>query len=170
MKKLLLTAAALALTIHQTLAAPMCLTREYDNAHLAKHPQQTITAMTLLLDEHAYFTVAFSLRGTSNLYLQTGFCPDGGTTCYVECDGGGLSVSPTRGGWLAHFDRMTTAVYRRGGSIGCADAVDTGQTAEIEGGPDNSPVKLYERPFSACAYLVPLREELIQNAVNAVKN
>ena len=169
MRKLMLTAATVALTINQGLADPTCLVRNYDRAHLARHPQQTITSMTLLLDRDQ-FTVAFKLRGSDNVYAQAGYHPKGfGAGSYiVECDGGGLDIRHAGVGpgseYLVSFERIDTVEFHptNKGGIGCMDGyVETGLEMPILGAIDNSPVRLAAAPYRACAWLDELRESLL---------
>jgi hypothetical protein len=171
-KKILLGATALALTINQGLADPMCLVRDYDKAHLAKHPEQTITSMTLVLDDHGHFTAAFRLRGDQFGYVQTGYHPEGtvgpdGMLHYiVECDGGVLDIMPTgtasHSAALVYFDFVSTVrADAPSGGLGCPDIVEPGYKLEINGKVDNSPVKLFARPNRDCGWLNATRDLMV---------
>ena len=87
----------------------VCFARNYDAAHLAKHPKQTVSAVKFLLayikhdpdqyrkdgQRNYYFTLEVRFRDRPGKRLTTGgdcFPGDGVIRCSVECDGGGIQV------------------------------------------------------------------------------
>lgn len=76
----------------------LCYARSYQAGHLAEHPQQRVTAMTLSLKRGraspAEFQVFVTVRGDRDLWSAAGECAAGGAiVCSVECDGGGFSIA-----------------------------------------------------------------------------
>jgi hypothetical protein len=79
-----------------------CFVRAYDKAHLAQHPDQMITGIKLRIyasptdATKSSFSIRMQRRGKYRALHNEGICEpwDGITTCYVECDGGGLRVFP----------------------------------------------------------------------------
>lgn len=105
MKKFLLATAivlGLALSAHAQTTSPLgCFARVYDRQHLAQHPDQIVTAVKLKIypspDDHAiWFAIQIQRRGEDKTLHSTGACQNDGETmrCYVECDGGGVRVTP----------------------------------------------------------------------------
>ncbi|MBJ3785315.1 hypothetical protein [Devosia sediminis] len=88
--------------------ATACWQRVYDEAHLASHPDQKVTQMTLAMahklfegaDEGMYvFGLDATLRdGTDG--TTSGGCSayEGEVRCGVDCDGGGLALELRDGG------------------------------------------------------------------------
>lgn len=84
----------------------VCYARSYDAAHLAGHPQQTVTSVLFRLEYYRhdpddyypkgqrnyYFSMGVTRRGSDELLATAGECVPGvGTiSCGVECDGGGV--------------------------------------------------------------------------------
>jgi hypothetical protein len=97
-----------------------CFIRHYDQAHLAQHPDQLVTSMTLALDPDGPvargsptmdegrikisfdFKIAMTKRGDNNLYVQEGYVEnrDGKYWGVVECDGGGFILQKAPSGVL----------------------------------------------------------------------
>ena len=83
--------------------ASACWQRLYDEAHLADHPDQQVTAMTLLMsyltfedgsEGMHYFGVDVSLRDGHKGATSGGcWASEGIVRCGVDCDGGGLVLS-----------------------------------------------------------------------------
>jgi hypothetical protein len=122
MKKLLLSGIAALLlatgTAHTESNVLGCFTRTYDKAHLAKHPDQLVTAIRLRVyhppsDVSAtWMGLEAKVRGRNVVLSTTGNCrksepsnprdfkhlpPRGALWCSVECDGGGVSIAPRDG-------------------------------------------------------------------------
>ena len=90
------------------LAAPgACHARSYDDAHLAAHPQQTVTRFFLgdpgaewrAQQTPPQFNVAFGfqLKGHADTYSAVAICTaeNDGAACDIEGDGGHFSVRPS---------------------------------------------------------------------------
>ena len=83
--------------------ASACWQRLYDEAHLAGHPDQQVTAMTLLMsyltfDDGSegmhYFGLDVSLRDGRKGTTSGGcWLSEGVVRCGVDCDGGGLALT-----------------------------------------------------------------------------
>jgi hypothetical protein len=78
-----------------------CFTRTYDRQHLARHPDQLITAVKLKIypssgPEHLLFAIQMRRRGEDKTLHNGGYCKEEGSTmrCNIECDGGGVNVMP----------------------------------------------------------------------------
>jgi hypothetical protein len=79
-----------------------CFARTYDKTHLAQHPDQTVTAVKLKIfpsppdPERLWFSIRMQRRGEYKALHNEGLCiqESSGTRCYVECDGGGVTVTP----------------------------------------------------------------------------
>jgi hypothetical protein len=101
-----------------------CYARVYDSAHLAKHPDQLITAVELCLhpgDGGAPdFTLEIKRRGDIKALHALGPCRSGregstrGLSCNVESDGGGVYVefpSPAGDYVLMYLERIRMQEY-----------------------------------------------------------
>jgi hypothetical protein len=95
--------------------ASACWQRLYDEAHLAGHPDQQVTAMTLLMsyltfedgsEGMHYFGLDVSLRDGRKGSTSGGcWLSEGTVRCGVDCDGGGLVLSRNAdGSVLADLD------------------------------------------------------------------
>jgi len=82
-----------------------CYAREYSRTHLAEHPEQTVTAMSLGLlkvgdydDSHA-FVVAVKVRGQNRRRVTSGTCYNTGSPararCRIDCDGASFKLRPS---------------------------------------------------------------------------
>ncbi|MBN8942298.1 MAG: hypothetical protein J0H01_22520 [Rhizobiales bacterium] len=76
----------------------LCYARSYQADHLAEHPQQRVTTMTLSLKRGraspAEFQIFVTVRGDRDLWSAGGECQASGSiVCSVECDGGGFSIA-----------------------------------------------------------------------------
>jgi len=93
-----------------------CFTRHYSSAHLAQHPHQLVTSMTLLVERQAnsprgapdgtvfpyHASLVVSVRGKRERYRQGTICSwsdgrddrndEAALVCNVECDGGGFAL------------------------------------------------------------------------------
>jgi hypothetical protein len=141
-----------------------CFTRTYNRAHLARHPDQLITAVKLHIYESAdcqesqscpWFNVQFKVRGESKPLLTTGLCRKGfgmfvrnavtpsgsGWMCHVECDGGGVNIVPRARDAMMYLDRISVATC--GG-----DLIDDGR--ELTGGKDDRVFRLDRVDAVAC--------------------
>jgi hypothetical protein len=104
----LMVTAAIGFATASAFSESMCFERHYDAAHLADHPDQLVTSMTLALDPDGRinipfdFKIAMTKRGDNNLYVQLGPVEnrDGQYRGVVECDGGGFVLQKDRSGVL----------------------------------------------------------------------
>jgi hypothetical protein len=147
-----------------------CFTRRYDMAHLAKHPEQKVTAMRLLVSAEILpedkalnygFQLAIEYRDRKGKFETSGSCghpsaeeksPDKLVLgCGVDCDGGGLSVELTHGdkSTLIGIDRV--AVWDTSKS----DSERTG----FDGGADDHLFRLDRADPDACRALIQENEE-----------
>jgi len=110
---LVITAGA-ALAGQSASADNLCFDRHYTPAHLAQHPDQLVTSMTLKLDPDGpvhdnlhwpfYFYIAMTKRGDNHLYAQEGYIDESGVRGIVECDGGGFRLQKIPSGMLLSID------------------------------------------------------------------
>lgn len=142
MKRILL-ASAIALGVAAPAAAGPdalgCFARTYDRAHLAQHPDQLITAVKLRiyvppspsLSGYHWFTARFKLRGRSKTLHAEGVCHHeaSGLRCNVECDGGGVDLTPRADGATMRLDRIRV--------ITCDKIDDMESGEELTGGKDD---------------------------------
>ena len=150
-----------------------CFVRRYDAAHLIKHPQQKVAAMTLLvsaeLDQetqqilHA-FRMGVKFRDKPDKFDTGGSCgfadvsetPDGKLKlgCGVDCDGGGISIELT-------VDNKSTIVRLERVALWNNSKPDdedgrTGLTA----GDDDAVFRLDRAPLAMCKELILDKDEL----------
>lgn len=98
------SALAAPLSIQPKAGAPVCLKRVYSQEHLAKYPQQKLTALYVKLaversgswKYNSAKLVGVSRDGQLWGNDQPGceLKPNGGLHCFVECDGGSFDVAP----------------------------------------------------------------------------
>jgi hypothetical protein len=96
--------AVCSMNIGAVLAEPLrgCFVRAYDKAHLAQHPDQMIARVKLRIYANptdptkSSFSIWMQRRRKDRALHNEGVCEswDGVTTCYIECDGGGVRVFP----------------------------------------------------------------------------
>ena len=119
-----------------------CFARRYDAAHLARHPQQKVEYMRLLVSakmvaEDPALNYAFSLgvkfRDQAENFSNGGDCghprasqesPDAlEIGCGIDCDGGGLTVAMTNGdkSVLVHTDRISLWGTKDSADVGGSD-------------------------------------------------
>jgi len=138
MRKLLLIATA-ALALAATAAgaragADECYARTYDQAHLARHPDQLVTSVSLRFRRSPHwFMVRFTLRGRDKPVESAGVCRGG--HCYVECEGGGLDYERTASGLVMRLDRIRVAECGK-------ELTDDGTSPEVSGGIDDRVFRL----------------------------
>jgi hypothetical protein len=153
MKTLLLTGlAALFLataTAHAETNALGCFARVYDKAHLAKHPDQLVTAVKLHIkkwkDEKSFeFALKVKVRGRNETLHTGGSCHKGesGLSCSVECDGGGINVVPRADHAMMYVERIRMARCD-------SDYVDSGE--DLSGGKDDRVFRLNRVGERECA-------------------
>jgi hypothetical protein len=121
-----------------------CFARVYDRAHLARHPDQTVTAVRLKImkpDRRTSFTynfaLAFKVRGRNVSLKAEGPCI--GKQCIVECDGGGVRIAPHADHMMMHLDRIRV-------TAACGDL----DGEELSGGKDDRVFRLERMNDEVC--------------------
>ncbi len=155
-----------------------CFVRTYDAAHLARHPEQKVTVMKLLITAESkisdaadlkefgpYMNYSFRLglrfRTRAGSYDSSGYCgrPRVGEDmpdklqlfCGVDCDGGGISVEvPNDKAALIRLERIR--IWRNN------KPDDEG--FEATGGADDRLFRLDRVKLDECRSLITDREEL----------
>ena len=134
-----------------------CFTRTYDRAHLARHPDQLVTAVKLrvyrpspgeITRGNYWFLAQFSLRGSDEPLRASGLCDETakGLHCFVECDGGAVDVVPRARAAMMYLDRIRAAK--------CGQEVD-GDGQELTGGKDDRVFRLDRVDSAPCAGMKP---------------
>jgi hypothetical protein len=150
-----------------------CFVREHDAAHLAKHPQQKVSAMKLLVtaeqvpeDEkiNHSFSLGLKFRNKPGDFRSGGSCGHakasesengkGHLGCSVDCDGGGIDVELSA-------DAKSTII--RVGSVSIWDhkKPDDDNRLHLDGGADDRVFRLDRAPLEMCKSLVSDRDELV---------
>lgn len=91
--------------------AAACFVRSYDTVHLGGHPEQNVTAMTVLAyrpdweRDASVVNLEFSFRNAAEPVRLSGECGGAGRgvkslDCGIECDGGRFAVTRTAHGTL----------------------------------------------------------------------
>ena len=133
-----------------------CFTRTYDRAHLARHPEQVVTAVKLRIyrpppgDLSKYWFLAqFRLRGQDEILRTSGICNEkaSGLHCFVECDGGGVDVVPHARDAMMYLDRIRVAA--------CGEDYVDGAGQELTGGKDDRVFRLDRVAEGVCAGMKP---------------
>jgi hypothetical protein len=157
-------------------ANDLCFDRHYDSDHLARHPDQLVTGMTLALDSDGPvsrgtptadaqrikipfdFKIAMTKRGDNNLYVQEGYVEYSGGKYrgVVECDGGGFLLRKIPSGVLlsiglgagfSQYIRMAIVPDPCGASGQIANSID------IESGKDDRTFRLDVLSTRVCSRL-----------------
>jgi hypothetical protein len=130
-----------------------CFARVYDKAHLAKHPDQLVTAVKLHIkkwkDEKSFeFALKVKVRGRSETLHTGGLCHKGesGLSCSVECDGGSIKVVPRSDHAMMYVERIRMATCD-------SDYVDGGE--DLSGGKDDRVFRLNRVDKRECAETSP---------------
>lgn len=132
-----------------------CFARNYDKNHLARHPDQTVTSVKFKIYPSpsdvntSWFAIRMQRRGEYKALHNQGYCKQdtSQTTCYVECDGGGvrlitrsnsailmrLGVQSSSG---PNGERIEQDERIRMSACGAGD-VDDGSGTEVTGGKDD---------------------------------
>jgi predicted nucleic acid-binding Zn ribbon protein len=106
----------IALPAHAQVILPgSCYLRQYTRAHLAEHPDQTVTMIALGPETGAeeadapILRLMVAVRGDGEFYRATAYCDGWGRRmdCMLEGDAGGFTLEPARDGAV----RMTLARY-----------------------------------------------------------
>ena len=112
----------LAEILPDTPGARACFARSYDAEHMRAHPQQRVAGVTFLMrvvgfDDKGewvlkpdgkykytryHFAIRFARRDGKRAQTTSGECQQGenGSSCYVECDGGGFGLEKSSDGLL----------------------------------------------------------------------
>jgi len=153
---------ALAKLLKPVPGTQVCYRRDYDKAHLAKHPDQLVTSMEFRIAYHRfepeqnypegqrnyYFQMLVDRRGETQRLEGSGECSasDGGPiVCSIECDGGGVGVAAAPGGGL--MVDLTTYDYIRM-TQGCGG--EDGDFVLLTGGKDDKLFRLDRLPDAQC--------------------
>ena len=144
---------ALLLVAMSAQAEELCYGREYSAAHLAKHPDQLVTAMQLKIYDEPKFTppkgwaIKVFKRGRKDAVLAAGLCGEAQRPgrshlhCFGECDGGSFEVQFTgTNEMLLRLDRL-----RVSSECGGEEEVE-----ELLSGVDDKVFRLDRLPVSAC--------------------
>jgi hypothetical protein len=149
-----------------------CFVRKYDAGHLAKHPQQKVSEMKLLVtaeidaeDERPQhmFRMGVKFRNKPGNFDTGGSCghsdvseaPNGQPQlgCGVDCDGGGISVELVANNNKSVIVRLERVALWDSSK---PDDERTGMTA----GADDAVFRLDRVPLDQCKSLVTDKEEL----------
>jgi hypothetical protein len=174
--KTLMVATAIGLVRVSAFADGMCFDRHYDAVHLAKHPDQLVTSMTLALDPDAPvargsptidegrikipfdFKIAMTRRGDNNLYVQGGYVEnrDGKYQGVVECDGGGFVLRMAPSGVFLSIG--LGAGYRQSIRMAvvpdpCGESDRINNSVDIERGKDDHTFRLDAASTKVCSRL-----------------
>jgi hypothetical protein len=148
-----------------------CFVREYDSAHLAKHPSQEVSAMKLLVtaeqvpeDENINhsFSLGVRFRNRTGNFASGGGCghvkmseSENGKEhlgCSVDCDGGGTDVELTADGKSTIVGVGSIRIWNN------KKPDDDG--LYLDGGADDRVFRLDRAPLELCKSLVTDRQEL----------
>ena len=150
-----------------------CFVRRYDPDHLARHPQQKVNAMKLLvtaefaLEEkitNYSFRLGLKYRHRSGDFDSSGSCnhfvpEDAGNEirlgCGVDCDGGGINVAMSK-------DDKSAIVRVERVRIWQNSKPDEELSDALVGGADDKVFRLDRIDVSECASLVTDRKELAE--------
>jgi hypothetical protein len=126
-----------------------CFARVYDEAHLAKHPDQLVTAVKLHIrkwteEKYVEFALKVKVRGRNETLHTGGLCQKGesGLSCSVDCDGGGINVVPRGDHAMMYVERIRMATCD-------SDYVDSGE--DLSGGKDDRVFRLNRVNERECA-------------------
>lgn len=137
-------------------AESACFERNYSPGHLASHPEQTVTSITVLLNTNPqYFRLSVLLRGQKKSLATGGECKLTDVqsklqlSCDVECDGGGVGIIRNSKGITVNLVEPSGR-----GSIRLNSNCDGEAPGfELEAGLDDKVFRLDTAPLSKCSYL-----------------
>ena len=148
-----------------------CFVRRYDAAHLAKHPLQKVSAMTLLLNAEVdpedqslgySFRLGVKFRNRPGDFDSSGSCGYADVTedskgkeqmgCGVDCDGGGIAVELGKTADTVLVRLESIRIWRNN------KPDDEG--LNLSGGADDRVFRLDRAPLEMCRSLVTDRKEL----------
>ena len=129
----------------------VCYSRTYSTDHLARHPDQRVTRMSLILtrgasrSEPASFRIFVTVRGEREVWSASGECRRrGGIVCDVECDGGGFAIGAT-----STTEALQIALDSPHGRISM-NGCDGGER-DLAAGRDDRRFRLDRAPGQVCA-------------------
>jgi hypothetical protein len=148
-----------------------CFVRKYDAAHLANHPLQKVSAMTLLVSAEVdpedkslsrSFRLGVKFRNRPGDFDSSGYCGQAEVNedskgkeqmnCGVDCDGGGIAVE---------MGKSDSAVLVRLESIRIwRNNKPDDEGLNLSGGADDRVFRLDRVPVEMCRSLVTDRKEL----------
>lgn len=164
-------------TYQGALARPLCLTRNYTQEHLTKHPQQVVTSIRIQLSKHPTGTsdkpfrmhFAATVRNRSERLKTVADCdlkrltssPELYLECNVECDGGGVAIKLGDEGRQG-LVYLGTPLGRGTISLPAACGSATSDSYSLDAGLDDHTFRVFAGKESEC-YLfqdhsVPWRE------------
>ena len=148
-----------------------CFVRKYDAAHLAQHPLQKVSAMTLLLGAEVdpedqslgySFRLGVKFRNRPGDFDSSGSCGHADVTedskgkeqmgCGVDCDGGGIAVELGKTDSVVLVRLDSIRIWRNN------KPDDEG--LNLSGGADDRVFRLDRAPVEMCRSLVTDRKEL----------
>lgn len=135
-----------------------CFVRRYDAAHLARHRQQKVSVMKLLIT--AEMLPEDKTAAATSIRAATAATPSASDLsadkmhlgCAVDCDGGGISVE------LAHADKST--LIRLDSIRIWQDNQASDEDFDLSGGADDRVFGLDRAKLDECRALVTDRKEL----------
>ncbi|MGY0572115.1 hypothetical protein ACTGJ9_014500 [Bradyrhizobium sp. RDM12] len=148
-----------------------CFVRRYDAGHLARHPNQKVASMKLLVSAetdsedkqlHNSFRLGFRYRHRSGDFDSSGSCDhvvltkDGGEVrlgCGVDCEGGGIGVALSK-------DDKSAIVRLASVRVWLHDKPDDEAERSLVAGHDDGIFRLDRTDTGECAALVTDRKEL----------
>ena len=148
-----------------------CFVRRYDSGHLARHPQQKVSAMKLLVTAedapedkttNYSFRLGFNYRHRSGNFDSSGYCnhvvaEDAGKEirlgCGVDCEGGGIDVAMSKDDKSALIRLERIRIWER-------NKADDDASDDLVAGADDKIFRVDRAHLSECAELVTDRKEL----------
>lgn len=144
--------------------AVQCFVRKYDRAHMANHPKQTVTAVSLCIKvaydtlngdgRYQYdFEMRARQRNRAKILTSTGECgasdapantiwpPSGNISCGPACDGGEVEIQ-----WEEKSSVLIVRLERIRMSLGCGG--EEAGTVDLTGGADDRVFRLTKVPRS----------------------
>ena len=128
-----------------------CFIRNYDAAHLAKHPEQRVAAMQVEIIEwetNPFVRIAYALRGGAN-YSLAGDCYDeiaGGFLCHLCVDESCETGEQTFKVMLKSRDAITIV----NDTTGVTGEDESGATDHLEPGGEHGAFALTRTAYSVC--------------------
>ncbi|MBX9843229.1 MAG: hypothetical protein K2Z80_15615 [Xanthobacteraceae bacterium] len=148
-----------------------CFVRKYGALHLATHPLQKVSAMTLLVNAEVdpednslsrSFRLGVKFRNRPGDFDSSGFCGQAEVSqaskgkeqmsCGVDCDGGGIAVEMGKTGGAVLVRLESIRIWRNN------KPEDEG--LDLSGGADDRVFRLDRAPLAMCRSLITDRKEL----------